>query len=504
MIIYLSRIIILIIFITMIELKPHQKIPVEFMKTHKSLLLYHSTGSGKTLTSLFAMCQFEPDIIIIGPKSSKKAFLDNIQEAEFDIERFTFYSYTKVKNILLDDPMLFKDKSIIVDEAHHLRTQTIHNLYIISALVYSFKFILLTATPIVNYLNDLSVLINLVKESDDLPTEMALFNQFYLDESETNIVNEHILHDKLRNAISYYSNKDNREYPASTVHYMNVEMNYEQFVEYLAYLRKIIFENKIELDQYNLPKVNFDLLDKKKKNFFLSATRQLSNTWRKNQPSPKITEIFTTVKSGPKPAIVYSNFLKNGIYTLASLLELNNVKYGVISGAVTADKLNVVVNNYNNSMYDVLLISSAGSESLDLKNTRQIHIMEPYWNESKIMQILGRAIRYHSHQSLPPDQRHVDIYRWISVFPSQINPNAFLQTPVVEEKFSKISASNVITADQYIARLSHNKEVLADKFTSIIIGASIEKDTEWKKSNAHHKYKKYKHKYTRLRKSLKK
>ena len=32
------------------------------------------------------------------------------------------------------------------------------------------------------------------------------------------------------------------------------------------------------------------------------------------------------------------------------------------------------------------MISSAGTEGLDLKNIRQIHIMEPYWNEIRIKQ----------------------------------------------------------------------------------------------------------------------
>nr|URM62082.1 ATP dependent helicase [Mimivirus sp.] len=43
--------------------------------------------------------------------------------------------------------------------------------------------------------------------------------------------------------------------------------------------------------------------------------------------------------------------------------------------------------------------------------------MEPHWNESKITQVIGRAIRYKSHEKLPINERNVDIYRWASVFP---------------------------------------------------------------------------------------
>ena len=73
-----------------------------------------------------------------------------------------------------------------------------------------------------------------------------------------------------------------------------------------------------------------------------------------------------------------------------------------------------VVTDYNQGKIDVLLLSSSGGEGLDLKNTRQIHIMEPHWNIAKINQVIGRGIRYKSHESLPKSQRLVNVYYWIS------------------------------------------------------------------------------------------
>jgi hypothetical protein len=151
----------------------------------------------------------------------------------------------------------------------------------------------------------------------------------------------------------------------------------------------------------------------------------------------------------------------------------------------------------------VLLISSAGSESLDLKNTRQIHIMEPFWHESKIYQVIGRAIRFKSHETLPKKDRHVDVYRWISIFPKQIkNPSA----------------------DQYLVNISIKKQKLWDKYQQIIVGASIENNffAKKKKNNQltnisnnkesglsdndfteyYNKYLKYKSKYDKLTKII--
>src|SRR5437773_582585 len=110
-----------------IELKPHQIIPIEYMKApeHRGLLLYHSTGSGKTITALMAMYQFDANIIIIGPKSSKKAFFDDIKKLELDSGRFKFYTFTKIKKLIKETNIdILSEFSVIIDEVHNLRNET--------------------------------------------------------------------------------------------------------------------------------------------------------------------------------------------------------------------------------------------------------------------------------------------------------------------------------------------------------------------------------------------
>ena len=46
---------------------------------------------------------------------------------------------------------------------------------------------------------------------------------------------------------------------------------------------------------------------------------------------------------------------------------------------------------------------------LNLENIRQVHVMEPYWHEIRIEQVIGRAIRFCSHKNLPLNERYVDI-----------------------------------------------------------------------------------------------
>jgi hypothetical protein len=58
----------------------------------------------------------------------------------------------------------------------------------------------------------------------------------------------------------------------------------------------------------------------------------------------------------------------------------------------------------------VILISRAAAEGLDFKNIRQVHILEPWYNLSRMEQIIGRGVRNLSHCQLPLEQRNVEIF----------------------------------------------------------------------------------------------
>lgn len=467
---------------TKIKLKQHQIIPVEYMKNHRALLLYHSTGSGKTIIALKAMCQFKNDIIIVCPKSGRKAFNDDIKKLGMDYSRITIYTYQKIKLILESSLDAFENKSVILDEAHYIRNETTNNLTLITALTFAHKIILMTATPVINYPNDIAPLVNIVKNAEVLPTDQAIFNNMYYDDEAVKIMNTDVLRTKLANSLSYHKTTNSKSFPTKNIIYKEVEMNKEQIDEYAKYMKRYLYDDTVVINKTNteLYAVDFATFNKRKRNFFLNATRQLSNTIKGNPNFPKIREIYDTLISGNFPAIVYSNFLKNGVYCISSLLEKNGYTYKIITGNTNVAKLNYIVNKYNNGELQVLLMSSAGSESLDLKNTRQVHIMEPHWNEAKITQVIGRAARYKSHVTLPEDDRNIIIYRWISTFPK----------PIVN-----------ISADRYLIDLSKKKESMFALYDDIIKEASIEQNWYVQKGGNQimsSKYKTNKHKYKML------
>jgi hypothetical protein len=107
--------------------------------------------------------------------------------------------------------------------------------------------------------------------------------------------------------------------------------------------------------------------------------------------------------------------------------------------------------NKDGSIIRIILISPAGSEGINLKNVRQVHVMEPYWNEVRIEQLIGRAVRQCSHADIPIDDRFVDVYR-----------------------YNAISSENIATTDQEIQELALEKSTLIGNFLSAVKEVAID------------------------------
>ena len=254
--------------------------------------------------------------------------------------------------------------------------------------------------------------------------------------------------------VSYYQPVTTVEdFPLVTKHIKKVPMSEMQ--------NKLYHKAKrgVNMEDLNLLASGIEITRKSSAmNAFLNATRQISNTWDGNEDTPKLKKVLQEIMKGPKPALVYSNWIGNGLRPLGSMLAKQNINYLEFSGGMTDRQKNKVVSNYNEGKLDVLLLSSSGGEGLDLKNTRQIHIMEPHWNEAKISQVIGRGIRYKSHESLPTKERHVDVYHWIS-------------TPLGKKKTQKKTRNSKL---QDNTSSTHKKEMGTDEYLYHISATKIE------------------------------
>ena len=92
-------------------------------------------------------------------------------------------------------------------------------------------------------------------------------------------------------------------------------------------------------------------------------------------------------------------------------------RYSMITGDLRLSPNNVfevkgLTDKENREGYKVkiVLISKAGSEGIDFKYIRQVHILEPWYNMNRIEQIIGRGVRNFSHKDLPFEKRNVQIF----------------------------------------------------------------------------------------------
>ena len=98
--------------------------------------------------------------------------------------------------------------------------------------------------------------------------------------------------------------------------------------------------------------------------------------------------------------------------------------------------------NKEGNKVKVILISKAGSEGIDLKFIRQVHILEPWYNMNRIEQIIGRAVRNFSHKDLPFEKRNVEIFMYGTILGDNKEESADLYVYRVAE-FKAIQIGNV-------------------------------------------------------------
>lgn len=155
-----------------------------------------------------------------------------------------------------------------------------------------------------------------------------------------------------------------------------------------------------------------------------------------NRCSPKMVNIIFNILVSPGSTMVYSNYVEmEGLMIFKIYLQFfgyseyssqalstdkskDNFRYTEYHGGIDKDirEENKKVFNNTKNLYGkiikIIMISPAGAEGINLANVRQVHVMEPYWNEVRIEQVIGRAIRQCIHKELPMEERTVDVYRY--------------------------------------------------------------------------------------------
>lgn len=177
-----------------VSLTPSQKLLSDWYKPGKSkngLILYHSVGSGKTLTGISLMKNFEDSMNLLWvTRTTLKDDLDKALKmlplknkiARLSYKQFSNVSKIKNKQYFKDKPKEyltnpFMNTFIVIDEAHKLfskdlKPQEMHDISAIKkAIRYSYnsdypcKIVLMSATPVTKDPREIIDLLNLIDHS---------------------------------------------------------------------------------------------------------------------------------------------------------------------------------------------------------------------------------------------------------------------------------------------------------------------------------------------------
>jgi hypothetical protein len=123
--------------------------------------------------------------------------------------------------------------------------------------------------------------------------------------------------------------------------------------------------------------------------------------------------------------------------------EWKQARYIVFTGTLNKDNkdsiIQKIVNSSDNlygSEIKIIIGTQVLSEGIDFKNIRQIHIFEPWYNMSRIQQVIGRGIRHCSHLLLPPEERNVEIFLYVASHSKKIEGevNKYLEIETINER----------------------------------------------------------------------
>jgi hypothetical protein len=168
------------------------------------------------------------------------------------------------------------------------------------------------------------------------------------------------------------------------------------------------------------------------------------------------------------------------LYTGTESAEEKEIIRNIYNGAWEYVPTNIVKklqkkseNNNYGEIIKVLMITSSGSEGINLKNTRYVHIMEPYWHPVRVEQVIGRARRICSHKDLPVELQTVEVFVYLMTFSEeQIKSDASIELKLKD--LSKRNPKVPLTSDEALYEISTIKEELNAQLITAIKETSID------------------------------
>jgi len=143
------------------------------------------------------------------------------------------------------------------------------------------------------------------------------------------------------------------------------------------------------------------------------------------QNAPKLKRLVENLLSDedemacPGKQIIYCPFKKtHGVNLIGKILSIKGISNVVYSGDLSNTQREKILLRYNHPSNDqgddvkVFIFTDAAAEGISLQSVRGVHLINESIYSSRMNQVVGRAIRYQSHNRLPQEDRNVTVYRY--------------------------------------------------------------------------------------------
>ena len=368
----------------------------------------------------------------------------------------------------------FDNRLLIIDEAHNIRseeTQIASGLEQLVKVADGLVLVLLTATPMFDSFDEVMYYMNLFLWNErKQPFKTTLkASEFFTSEAELKGGESEIkFRQWCQDYVSYVKGESPFTFPfrlPPPVISSNMEMTKgfngpdipdKDRIKYLSlvaseakgYQKKILTTSKHEDDESKrqamiIPTISVFPDDKRFKEIFKQTKNQYSYIGEPFLTPEKLPEyaakfvtVLKSIESSGGVCLVYSNYVERGALPFVLALEEHGYtpykgdpllagssyegpskgKYIMLSSnasdAEISTMLSAVKNraNVTGKNIKVVVTSPLAAEGIDFRFIRQVHILDPWWNMSRIEQVVGRALRTCSHQDLVPKEQNCTVY----------------------------------------------------------------------------------------------
>jgi superfamily II DNA or RNA helicase len=222
--------------------------------------------------------------------------------------------------------------------------------------------------------------------------------------------------------------------------------------------------------------------------------------------SSKFALIVDILKKSEGLVFVYSNLVEQGVQLLAMCLEehgytsatgdtlLGNPsgkpgagKYALITSKQTDADLNRLLarirrpENKNGKDVRVILAGPKVSEGVDFRYVRQIHILDPWFNMSRIEQVVGRGMRVCSHALLPFEEQNTTVYLHVCRYATEKREclDETIYRAFVEKKGAAIAKVRQVIAESAMdCALEHSVNALPAEWRTLKVPQKRNEDGE--------------------------